>query len=202
MVLVLGCCVVARTDSRPCVVRRPSMVAGYFLLLAQKKVTKEKAPSRSRFAGHPCPANYARTRRASPGAHPCAEVELAGILPAIAVATFPPPARRGREGTREEQSAAVPAADAPDIYDIGYIRHVGFFALLFGSPLSSGEGRTEKPRAPHAGGARDRADFDNRPWMACGRNPSARSEPSPLGEGANPRVPFSLVTFFWASKRK
>src|SRR6476620_238883 len=25
----------------------------------------------------------------------------------------------------------------------------------------------------------DRADFDNRPWMACGRNPSARSEPSP-----------------------
>src|SRR6201991_4298416 len=34
--------VVAKTDSRPCVVRRPSMVAGYFLLLAQKKVTKEK----------------------------------------------------------------------------------------------------------------------------------------------------------------
>src|SRR6476661_5011356 len=32
----------AITDSRPCVVRRPSMVAGYFLLLAQKKVTKEK----------------------------------------------------------------------------------------------------------------------------------------------------------------
>ena len=34
--------VVATTDSRPCALRRPSMVAGYFLLLAQKKVTKEK----------------------------------------------------------------------------------------------------------------------------------------------------------------
>ncbi len=42
MVLVLGCCVVAKTDSRPCVVCRPSMAASYFLLLAQKKVTKEK----------------------------------------------------------------------------------------------------------------------------------------------------------------
>src|SRR5580765_8981951 len=44
MVLVLGSVsgVVAITDSRPCVVCRPSMAAGYFLLLAQKKVTKEK----------------------------------------------------------------------------------------------------------------------------------------------------------------
>jgi hypothetical protein len=32
----------SKTDSRPCAFRRPSMVAGYFLLLAQKKVTKEK----------------------------------------------------------------------------------------------------------------------------------------------------------------
>src|SRR6476620_12080188 len=40
LALVFG--VVAITDSRPCAFRRPSMVAGYFLLLAQKKVTKEK----------------------------------------------------------------------------------------------------------------------------------------------------------------
>src|SRR4051812_20196058 len=33
------------------------------------------------------------------------------------------------------------------------------------------------PRAPHAGGARDRADFFNRPGMACGKNPFARSAP-------------------------
>jgi hypothetical protein len=32
----------AKPGSRPCAPRRPSMVAGYFLLLAQKKVTKEK----------------------------------------------------------------------------------------------------------------------------------------------------------------
>src|SRR6185312_4922091 len=88
-------------------------------------------------------------------------------------------------GAREEQSAAVPAAEA----------------LLFGFPLRSGEGRTEKPRAPHAGGARDRADLAERPWRASWPNPSDRSEPS-RSEGAEPRVPFSLVTFFWASKRK
>jgi hypothetical protein len=33
---------VAITDSRPCVARRASLPAGYFLLLAQEKVTKEK----------------------------------------------------------------------------------------------------------------------------------------------------------------
>jgi hypothetical protein len=32
----------AIADSRPCVVCRPSMAASYFLLLAQKKDTKEK----------------------------------------------------------------------------------------------------------------------------------------------------------------
>src|SRR6476646_3040170 len=74
-------------------------------------------------------------------------------------------------GAREEQSAAVPAAEAPDICDTSVL-------ALRSSPLSSGGGWTEKPRAPHAGGARDRADSDNRPWMACGPNPSARSEPS------------------------
>src|SRR6185312_5871953 len=31
----------ARTDSRPCALRPPSLAAGHFLLLAQKKVTKE-----------------------------------------------------------------------------------------------------------------------------------------------------------------
>src|SRR3954451_15294965 len=35
----------------------------------------------------------------------------------------------------------------------------------------------EKPRAPHAGGARDRADFFHRPGMACGKNPFVLREP-------------------------
>src|SRR6476469_1934102 len=44
MVLVLGSVfgVLAIADSRACVVCAPSMSASYFLLLAQKKVTKEK----------------------------------------------------------------------------------------------------------------------------------------------------------------
>src|SRR4051812_23282011 len=37
-----------RTDSRPCVSRRPSMADGYFLLLVQEKVTKENTPSAPR----------------------------------------------------------------------------------------------------------------------------------------------------------
>ncbi len=40
-ILTLLLVVVAITDSRPCAFRRPSLVAGHFLLLAQKKVTKE-----------------------------------------------------------------------------------------------------------------------------------------------------------------
>ena len=51
MVLVLrfGFGVVAKTASRPCVVRLTSLSAGDFLLLAQKKVTKEKGT-----LAHPC----------------------------------------------------------------------------------------------------------------------------------------------------
>ena len=77
-------------------------------------------------------------------------------------AAFPPCPCRGREGTRDEQSAAVPAAEAPDIGDTPHAvipAKAGIHGLLlFGFPLSSGEGRTDQPRAPHAGGARDRAE--------------------------------------------
>src|SRR3954464_14526834 len=38
----------AKTDSRPCVSRRPSMADGHFLLLVQEKVTKENTPSAPR----------------------------------------------------------------------------------------------------------------------------------------------------------
>ena len=44
------------------------------------------------------PGDCASRLRGSPTVRPCTDVELAGILPAIAVATDPPPARRGREG--------------------------------------------------------------------------------------------------------
>ena len=100
--------VVARTDSRPCVVRRPSMAAGYFSLLVQREVTKRKTPSRSRSRGHPCPRDCASRLRGSPTVRPCTDVELAGILPAIAVATNPPPARRGREGPGKSEERGSP----------------------------------------------------------------------------------------------
>jgi hypothetical protein len=54
------------------------MAAGYFLLLAQKKVTKEKGTL----------ASYASRLRGSPTVRPCTDVELAGILPAIASRLF------------------------------------------------------------------------------------------------------------------
>ena len=107
--LVFGA--VAKTGSRPCVDRRPSMAAGSFLLLVQKKVTKEKTPSRPRSRAHPCARDYASRLRGSPGAHPCALVERARILRAP-LRAVPAPARRGREGPGRSKSAAVPAAEA------------------------------------------------------------------------------------------
>ena len=61
---------VAIADSRPCVVCRPSMAASYFLLLAQKKVTKEKgtlgfAPLAERAV------RYGRTGSAHRASLPC-----------------------------------------------------------------------------------------------------------------------------------
>src|SRR4051812_19940796 len=53
------------------VFRPPSWRPSDFLLLVQKKVTKEKTPSRPRFAGHPCPANCASRLRGSLRGHPC-----------------------------------------------------------------------------------------------------------------------------------
>ena len=141
------------------------------------------------------PADFASRLRGSPTVRPCTDVERARLvrapLRAISSACSPRP-----RGAREEQSAAVPAAEAPDICDTPHAvipAKAGIhLLLLFGFPLSSGEGRTEKPRAPHAGGARDRADSDNRPWMACGPNPSARSEPS-----AQPRARIRGCLFLW-----
>ena len=54
----------AITGSRPCVIRPPSMAAGYFLLLAQKKVTKEKGTLAAAVAGASMPL---RLREQAPG---------------------------------------------------------------------------------------------------------------------------------------
>ena len=106
-------------------------------------------------------------------------------------AAFPPRTCRGREGPGKSEARQ----SLPQKQVVAYMRCCIYPVLrlfAFGFPLSSGGGRTEKPRAPHAGGARDRADSDNRPWMACGPNPSARSEPS-----AQPRARIRGCLFLW-----
>ena len=99
------------------------------------------------------------TARAGSGvrstAHPCAEIGRARILRAPAAARlFPPPARRGREGTREEQSAAVPAAEAPDICDTRYSDMSVSFALALRVP-SEQRRRADGPAACPARGRRE-----------------------------------------------
>src|SRR6476661_435046 len=150
------------------------MVAGYFLLLAQKKVTKEKGTLAAAVCRHPC----RQTTRAGSGVRsrhirvPRSDARASCARPRAvhaAVSSTCSPRPRGNPGRAERGS--------PCRRSLSHICGASAFALGF--PLSSGEGRTDQPRAPHAGGAMDRADFDNRPWMACGRNPSARSEPSP-----------------------
>ena len=109
----------AKTDSRPCVFRPPSMAAGYFLLLVQKKVTKEKTPSRPRSPGV-LPGDCASRLRGSPTVRPCTDGELAGILPAIAARLFlrllaaaergPGRAKRGSPCRRRQSAAKYPSS--------------------------------------------------------------------------------------------
>ncbi len=158
------------------------MAAGYFSLLVQREVTKRKTPSRPRSLGHPCPSDYASRLRGSPGAHPCALVERARIvrapLRAISYACSPPP-----RGAREKQGAAVPAAEAVRTVTAGTThplsrsRERARVRAAFGSPLSSGEGRTETAACTARGRREGSRRFGCRPWMACQPNPFARSEP-------------------------
>src|SRR5580765_5921919 len=101
--LVFACWVVAIADSRPCVVRRPSMVAGYFLLLAQKKVTKENGT----LGFAPSPAarvRYGRTGFAHrPSMACCRNRRDPSRRPRAVHAAFPSALRRYSEGKSEEQ---------------------------------------------------------------------------------------------------
>ncbi len=135
--------------------------------------------------GRGLPGIHARqTTRAGSGVRsrhipvPRSDARASCARPRAVTRLFPPPARRGREGpgkSRARQSLPQKHRIYATCRHSGESRNPS--ALAFGFPLSSGEGRTDQPRAPHAGGAMDRADSDNRPWMACGPNPFARSEP-------------------------
>ena len=103
MGLVLGSVfgVVAIADSRPCVFCPPSMAASYFLLLAQKKVTKENGT----LGFAPSPA--ARVRYGWTGsAHraSCPVVRIGAVPRAARVRgtrLYRPPFAAALEGTRK-----------------------------------------------------------------------------------------------------
>ena len=91
----------ATTDSRPCVVRPPSMAAGYFLLLAQKKVTKENGT----LGSAPSPSARVRCGRTGSAHRPsmacCPNRRDPSRRPRAVHAADPFALRRGSEGTQE-----------------------------------------------------------------------------------------------------
>ena len=109
------------------------------------------------------PANSASRLRGPLTAHPCAEIGRARILRAPALRGFFLRLLAAAEREPGKSRARQSLPQKHRIYATPrYIRESRFcfaFALALRVPLSSGEGRTDKPRAPHAGGARDRADF-------------------------------------------
>ncbi len=139
----------------------------------QRKDTLASAVTRAS-----CPRDCASRLRGSPTVRPCTEVELAGILPAIASRLIlhllaaaergPGRAKRGSPCRRSGEVSRIwrhvyrrrrrYAAHSKPVIPAKAGIHLMPLLFALGSPLSSGEGRTEKPRAPHAGGARDRAD--------------------------------------------
>src|SRR6476646_8327892 len=100
--LVFG--VLARTDSRPCVFRRPSMVAGHFLLLAQKKVTQEKGTLASAVCRASLPGKLRKDSEGFAGSTSVCS-RRSGRHPAgHRFAAFPPSPCRGREGTQKSRA--------------------------------------------------------------------------------------------------
>ena len=174
---------VAITDSRPCVVCRPSMAASYFLLLAQKKVTKRKRHPRIRAARGA--SGSLRADGFGPQAIPALLSESArSLAPPALRAAFPSALRRCSEGTRR-QSERKKETDVSDISDVAYIRCFcgrDCRALLFPGSLSAAARRRRKSREAVAG--RMPATFDESTRM-CSR----RSPPSLLAEFAGHGCP-------------
>ncbi len=147
------------------------LAAGYFLLLAQKKVTKEKGTLG--FAPSPTArVRYGRTGFAHrPSMACCRNRRDPSRRPRAVHAAVPSALRRCSEGTRR--------AKAKSGSHCGYIRRRLYPLLrqglprsaLPGFPLGRGKDAEEKPRS---GGRQDAGHFDESTWM-CSR----RSPPSP-----------------------
>ena len=199
MVLVLGSVfgVFAKTDSRPCVFCPPSMAASYFLLLAQKKVTKEKGTLG--FAPSPkARVRYGRTGSAHRASCPVVRI---GAVPRAARASrgfsvHPPPLLRGNPRAKQSGSESR---------RVGYIRRFcgrDCRALLFRVPSRPRQGLGGKAAKRWPAGCRPlrREHTDVLQAKPSGHLRSHAGRDARVTAAA--RVPFSWVTFFWASKRK
>jgi len=136
--------------------------ASHFLLLAQEKVTKEKGTPEGA-----CPFGLfpPRPRRAQ-GGPPKSQSRRAKAHPIKAIRrAIPFPRLRGKVPKAEGGALAL---------------------LLILAPCGAAEGGR---KGPAGGSARDRASSAVRPWMACQRNPAARSEPAAQLRAPHPGCP-------------
>ena len=160
----------------------------------QRKDTLASAVTRAS-----CPRDSASRLRGPLTAHPCAEIGRVRILraPLRAVSSTCSPRPRG---AREEPERGSPCRRSPTS-PLSRLRERARVRAALGSPLRSGEGRTEKPRAPHAGGARDRADFGLQAMDGLWAEPVRPQRTARCASGADPRVPFSWLLLFGQAKR-
>ena len=131
---------------------------------------------------------------------PCANARASMRAPLRA---FPAPARRGREGPGRAKRGSPCRRSKAKRTRAQFRRPRGSgdpAPLPFRVPSKAAAKGTDQPRAPHAGGARDRADSDERPWMASWPNPSARSEPSPQARARRRGCRFLWLLSFGQAK--
>ena len=81
-------------------------------VLVQEKVTKENTPSRSRFAGHPCPANFARALRRFADSTSMYRQRTRALRARAPAGFFLRALAAAERDPWKKQSAAVPAAEA------------------------------------------------------------------------------------------
>ncbi len=181
------------------------LAAGHFLLLAQKKVTKENgtlgfAPLAERAV------RYGRTGFAHRPSMACCRESARSLAPpacgARGCSVHPPPLLRGDPKSKAKRKKKKPTCR---ITDVAYIRCFcgrDCRALLFRVPSRPRQGLGGKAAKRWPAGCRPlrREHMDVLPAKP---SESLRSLPGmDARQTAAARVPFSLVTFFWASKRK
>ena len=174
------------------------LAAGYFLLLAQKKVTKEKGHPRIRALG--CAEGSLRADGFRPQAIP-------GLLSKSARSLAPPAC--GARGWSVRPSPLLRGNPRAKSGSTGYMRQAasaaGTAALCSSrAPLGRGEQVEETAACTARGRAQDARASDLGTGTCRERTPEPARVVCRQGcrQTAAARVPFSLVTFFWASKRK